>query len=134
MTIVMCLDAMTTPPVESMNELSKYGSKSVQSNMSIGKSVTTMAYAHDSRIDRLFNILYPELNMINRASQGPTSDDIVRICQCMVDQNYDARVSADCVQTHNKRWIAFDFKKRAQYGVLVWSIALSCTSSGSSYI
>ena len=87
----MSMQAKTTSPVESMNKVTKHGPKAVNSNMNLSKSIETMADATDSRLTNYDNEARREMGTINRASRAPTSGDVIKQIQHLMDQNWDRR-------------------------------------------
>ena len=87
--IYMCLDAMTTSPVESMNEVIKHGTNAVDSNMNLSRSLTTIAGSVDDRYQAFYEQSCRDLGRTNRASQAPIADDMNKKCQYMLDYNFD---------------------------------------------
>ena len=67
MGLTMCLDTMTTSPVESMNELTTHGPRGVDSNMNLSRSVVTMTQRHDDRAHRHMQKSIHDLGLMNRA-------------------------------------------------------------------
>ena len=105
----MSMDAMTTSPVESMNNLIKHGPKSINSNMNLSRAVKTATSAIDERFDDHHNQAVREMGIINRASQAPTKRAIERKAQYMIDINFDRRTTVKCVQTAPETWLAWNF-------------------------
>ena len=98
MDITMCLvDTMTTSPVESMNELTKHGPNSIDSNMNISRSIMTMTKGHDERSQSHHKKSIQDLNKTNLASHAPTKYEIHQKCQPMIDQNFDFSKHVNCV-------------------------------------
>ena len=113
MGLTMCLDAMTTSPVESMNELTKHGPRGVDSNMNLSRSVVTMTQGHDARANEHMKKFIRDLGLINRASTAPTKNEIHRKCQYMLDQNFDSRNTMKRVHTGDEEWISWNFSQEA---------------------
>ena len=109
--ITMCLDAMTTSPVESMNELTKHGPNSIDSNMNISRSIMTMTKGHDERSQSHHKKAIQDLNKTNLASRAPTKYDIHQKCQSMIDQNFDFSKHVNCVRVADEEWKSFYFCK-----------------------
>ena len=111
MGITMCLDAMTTSPVESMNQLTKHGPMGVDSNMNLSRSLKTMAKGHDSRSQDHHKKAQRSLGLVNLVSKGPTKYDIHHKCQYMLDQNFDQGKKVHYVRTSAEEWICFNLSK-----------------------
>ena len=122
--ITMCLDAMTTSPVESMNELTKHGPGSVDSNMNLSNSIMTMTEAHDERSQSHHKKAWVDMNKTNLASRSHTKYDIHRKCQYMIDQNYDFSKHLNVVRVGDEEWISFCFSKDildTQFSEGIWT-------------
>lgn len=107
--IYMCLDAQTTSPVESMNELTKHGPRAVDSNMNISRSLITMTEGHDDRYHDYRNEQIRELSKTTRASATHTKKDIQRKCQYVIDKNFDDRKTVKTVMCSSEEWNAWEF-------------------------
>ena len=109
--IGMCMDAMTTSPVESMNQLTKHGPSGVNSNMNLSQSISTMCSAHDSRVQSHKGSAIRNLGINNMTSMSVTRDDVHHKCQDMIDQNYDARTIMRGVRIGEEAWLCWNFDK-----------------------
>lgn len=112
--ISMCLEAMTTSPVESMNDVTKHGNMKVHSNMNLSKSVSVMTEGHDARIGDHMSKSIRSLNRTNRASQGPTKDDLDPIGQYLLDQSFDGAIMECGAQIKPEEWIVFNFTEKSK--------------------
>ena len=79
MKLTLCLDAMTTSPVESMNELTEHGPRGVDSNMNLNRSVVTMTQGHDACANEHMKKSIRDLGLMNQASTAPTKNEIQSI-------------------------------------------------------
>ena len=111
MGITMCLDAMTTSPVESMNQLTKHGPMGANANMNLSKSIMTMTNAHDTRIKDHHHKATRSVGMVNLSSNGPTKYDVHHKCQYMLDQNFDRGKKVNYVRMSDEEWIGFNLCK-----------------------
>ena len=118
--IYMCLDAMMTSPVESMNEVIKHGTNAVDSNMNLSRSLTTIAGSVDDRYQAYYEQSCRDLGRTNRASQAPIADDMNKKCQYMLDYNFDRRITVCFVQESETTWAAWNFDEKD-------TIDLDCT-------
>lgn len=107
--IPMCLQAMTTSPVESMNKIVKYGQHKLDSNMNLSTGVRNFTKGVDERILGHDAEAQREMGMNNRASQAPTKYDIIRKAQLLMDIQYDSRKHMKCAQTEEEEWICWNF-------------------------
>ena len=74
----MSMDAITTSPVGSTNNLVKHGNKDITSNTNLSYAVRMATSAIDDRFDDHNKQAVWEMGIINRASQDPTKRDIER--------------------------------------------------------
>ena len=112
--ISMCLEAMTTSPVESMNDVTKHGNMKVDSNMNLSKSVAVMTDGHDARIGDHMSKSLRSLNSTNVASQGPTKDDLEPIGQYLLDQSFENAITEYGAQIKPEEWIVFNFTEKSK--------------------
>lgn len=107
--LTMCMQAKTTSPVESMNNITKHGSHAVDSNMNLSKSVQTMTDGADARLGAYENDSIREMGIRNRASHAPTKDDVHRKTQYLMDQNWDCRLQRKYAQVAPNEWLSWSF-------------------------
>lgn len=112
MGIHMSMEAMTTSPVESMNDLIKNGEKGVTSNMNLSRSVATTTDVINERIADYKNEKYRDLDKVNLASQASTRNHVSRKAQYLIDISFDGKEYVKCAQLEEEKWVCWDFGKQ----------------------
>ena len=106
--ITMCADAMTTSPVESMNDLTK-NTFGIGANMNLSTSVVALVEDHDARYDRHVNSMLLKMDSTNLSSKSHTKNHIHHKCQRMIDLFRDKALAQKCVQVNEHEWICWNF-------------------------
>jgi hypothetical protein len=106
--IFMCTDAMTTSPMESMNDLIK-NKQRLSSNHNLSRSLERIVIDQSLRYEQHVNRSFMEMNKTVLASRSPTKHDIHRRCQYMIDYLHDRSRFLKCVQTSECDWICWNF-------------------------
>ena len=106
--ITMCADAMTTSPVESMNDLTK-NTFGIGANMNLSTSVVALVEDHGGRYERFNNSMLLKMDSTNLASRAPTKQYIQKQCQHMIDHFHDISKYQKCVQLNKHEWICWNF-------------------------
>lgn len=107
--IYMSADAMTTSPVESMNDLIK-NKQNINSRLNLSNTVDRIITDHKTRYNDHVNKALMQMNRTVLSSQAPTKDHIHPKCQHMIDFLYDTSHRLKCIQTNECEWICWDFK------------------------
>ena len=106
--ITMCSDAMTTTPVESMNDLTK-NKFGIGANMNLSTSVVALVEDHGARYDRHVNSMLLKMDSTNLSSKSHTKNHIHHKCQHMIDYFRDKSPTLKCVQVNEHKWICWNF-------------------------
>lgn len=106
--ITMCADAMTTSPVESMNDITK-NTMRIGANMNLSTSVIALVEQHGERYERHVNKMLLKMDGTNLASQAPTKHHIHHKCQQMIDTFHDEATHLKCVQVNASEWLCWKF-------------------------
>ena len=119
--IPMSMQAKTTSPVESMNEVTKHGPHAVNSNMNLSKSIETMAVGADARLSDYSKESMRELGTSLRASRAPTKDVVHRKTQYLMDQNWDKSSSHKYAQISEEQWLCWNFYLKHDQRKFPWT-------------
>jgi len=107
--IYMCANAMTTSPVESMNDLIK-NKQNINSRLNLSNTVGRIITDHKTRFSDHVNKEFMQMNRTLLSSQAPTKDHIQTKCQHMIDYLHDTSHRQKCIQTNEREWLCWDFK------------------------
>ena len=86
-----CMDAGTTPPMESQHRVIKKGPSGVNSNMSLDKSVEQTTKQFAKRIRTQHSKALRDMGQALLFSVSPTRDKIITKGQALADVNFDNR-------------------------------------------
>lgn len=106
--ITMCADAMTTSPVESMNDLLKRKQK-ITSNYNMSKSIEHIVVNNNLRYGDRVNESFMQMNRTVLSSKSPTKDDVHQRCTNMMDYFHDKCHKLKCVQLSEFQWQCWSF-------------------------
>lgn len=106
--VPMSMDAMTTSPVESMNNLIKNNMK-ISANMNLSTSLPLMLRLHTKRIAKHFLTSKAQLQKTTLASTSTTRTSITKHCQHILDKLFNDCHPLKCVQETEYEWICWDF-------------------------
>ena len=106
--IYMCADAMTTSPVESMNDLMKNKQK-LYSNHNLSTCLQRISNDQSLRYDMHVQRSFMEMNKNMLSSRAPTKNDIHRRCQHMLDYFHDNSQKIKCCQVSDREWYCWNF-------------------------
>lgn len=107
-TIPMSMDAMTTSPVESMNNLIK-NKMQLDPNMNLSQALPLMLSKNNERIKAHLTNFIASLQQTTLASASPTKQSISTRCQLVLDQLFDRRHHVKCVQESDALWTCWNF-------------------------
>ena len=106
--ITMCADAMTTSPVESMNDLIKNKQK-ISSNFNLSKSVERIVVDQTFRYEKNCDQMRMQMNRTVLSSRSPTKHDVTSRCQHMIDFLHDKSAYLKCAHVDDNTWICWNF-------------------------
>lgn len=106
--ILMCADAMTTSPVESMNHLTK-NTMGIGANLNLSTSVVAMIEDHSRRYESHVNKMLLEMDGTNLHSKATTKDHVHRRCQQLIDKQHDKYRHEKCIQLSCSEWNCWNF-------------------------
>lgn len=115
--VTMSADAMTTSPVESMNDLIKNKQK-INASLNLSKSLEQIVGNQKTRYDRSHGKACMQLNRTQLSSRAPTKDHIHKRCQDMMDFLYDKSSRVKCAMTSECEWMCWNFvdpEKRSKF-------------------
>ena len=106
--IPMCCDAMTTSPVESMNNLTK-NTMRIGANMNLSTTVVTLVEEHSARYEKHVNKMLLKMDSTNLGSKAHTKRHIHHQCQAMIDLFHENSQKLKCVQQNDHEWLCWNF-------------------------
>ena len=106
-----CMDAMTTSPAKSQNNMLKSGLNFVSNKIPLDKAITRIVNHTVKRLRRRRCKALAEKTTKNTASRGPTRYHFIRKGQGLVDRNHDQRLHMQSAQTSPKSWMVWNCNK-----------------------
>lgn len=108
----LCMDAMTTSPVEGNNNAIKHGPNRIHSRMHLNTALPNVYAGINSRIDRSTKQAKRDLTRTSYSSRASSADFVNGKGQSLADGNFDSRFIYKGAQIAEEAWLVWCFDRQ----------------------